>query len=93
MITTHAIRRFQQRFERTSDEAAKLGIEAMLEESRGLTLAEVVQLRRAGVWKPFAVYLFHDYTQMLLVLKFDDYDCEPWVITLFAPDCFREAKA
>lgn len=90
-ITVHAVQRFQERFERTSHQAARDGILAMIDESRGLTLAEMIELRKAGVWKRGSVYQFHDYTQMLLVLTFDG--IELVVLTLFSPDCLRKDAA
>lgn len=47
-ITAHAIHRFQDRFERCSYDAARWGIEAMIDEARGLNLSEVLTLREAG---------------------------------------------
>jgi hypothetical protein len=71
--------------------AARDGIVAMLDESRSLSLGELVALRKAGVWKPRSLYLFHDFTQMLLVLAFDG--VEPVVLTLFSPNCLRKDAA
>jgi hypothetical protein len=92
-ITAHAIHRFQDRFERCSYDAARWGIEAMIDEARGLNLSEVVTLRKAGQWYRGHLYLFHDYSGMLLVIKFDTETDEPYLVTMYQPECLRREAA
>lgn len=85
IITHHAVDRFRQRFERTSYEAAKHGVELMVQESRGLTFEEMRWLRANNLLSHKSFYLYHDYSGILSVLKFEgpQGQGEPMVITLW----------
>jgi len=90
LISSHAIQRFQQRFDRTCQESAKLGIEVLLVESRGLSLAEIVALKASGGWRWGHAYLFHDFSGLLIVIRFNG--LRPVVCTVYAPDCLKPGK-
>jgi hypothetical protein len=80
IITEHAIRR----------ESAIVGIKAMVDEARGLSWSEINKLQRANQWFRWHVYLFHDYSRLLIKYGYDGLPC---VATLFQPDAFREVAA